>query len=96
MWRIDSLEKTLMLGKTEGRGGAGDRGWDGWMAYQLNGHDFEQFWEIVKDREAWHAIQSLGSQRVGHDSVTKQQQCLGRQKTAFSRYMQQCESCVCA
>ena len=42
MWRIDSLEKTLMLGKIEGRGEVGDRGWDGWMAYQLNGHDFEQ------------------------------------------------------
>ena len=23
--------------------------------YQLNGHEFEQTWEIVKDREAWHA-----------------------------------------
>ena len=32
MWRTDSLEKTLMLGKIEG-GGEGDyRGWDGWMA----------------------------------------------------------------
>ena len=31
MWRVDSLEKTLMLGKIEG--GEGDnRGWDGWMA----------------------------------------------------------------
>ena len=33
MWRTDCLEKTLMLGKIEGRGGEGDdRGWDGWMA----------------------------------------------------------------
>ena len=31
MWR-DSLEKTLMLGKTEGRRRGDDRGWDGWMA----------------------------------------------------------------
>ena len=31
MWRTDSLEKTLMLGKLK-TGGAGDhRGWDGWM-----------------------------------------------------------------
>ena len=29
MWRTDSLEKTLVLGKTEGKGE--DRGWDGWM-----------------------------------------------------------------
>ena len=32
MRRTDSLEKTLMLGKTEGRGEGDDRGWDGWMA----------------------------------------------------------------
>ena len=27
----------------------------GWH-HQLNGPEFEQFWEIVKDREAWHAV----------------------------------------
>ena len=32
MWRTDSFEKTLMLGKTEGREEGDDRGWDGWMA----------------------------------------------------------------
>ena len=32
MWRADSLEKTLMLGKIEGRRRRGDWGWDGWMA----------------------------------------------------------------
>ena len=39
LWRTDSSEKTLMLGKIEGGGGRGmgwgeedDRGWDGWMA----------------------------------------------------------------
>ena len=31
MGRTDSLEKTLMLGKTEGRWRRDDRGWDGWM-----------------------------------------------------------------
>ena len=31
-WRADSFEKTLMLGKIEGRRKADDRGWDGWMA----------------------------------------------------------------
>ena len=30
-----------------------------------------QFWEIVKDREAWHAAVH-GSQRVGHDLATEQ------------------------
>ena len=32
MWRANSLEKTLMLGKIEGRRRRDDRGWDGWMA----------------------------------------------------------------
>ena len=25
------------------------------MDYGLNGHEFEKIWEIVKDKEAWHA-----------------------------------------
>ena len=32
IWRNDSLEKTPMLGKIEGRRRKGNRGWDGWMA----------------------------------------------------------------
>ena len=41
MWRADSLEKTLMLGRLK-TGGEGDNGgWDGWH-HQLNGHEFEQ------------------------------------------------------
>ena len=32
MRRTDSIEKTLMLGKIEGRRRRDDRGWDGWMA----------------------------------------------------------------
>ena len=32
MKRVDSLEKTLMLGGIEGGGEGDDRGWDGWMA----------------------------------------------------------------
>ena len=31
-WRVDSLEKTLILGGTGGRRRRDDRGWDGWMA----------------------------------------------------------------
>ena len=30
-----------------------------------------KLWEIVKDREAWHAAVLLGSQIVGHDLVTE-------------------------
>jgi len=32
MWRPDSLEKTLMLGKLKAGGEGDNRGWDGWMA----------------------------------------------------------------
>ena len=32
MWRVDSLERTLMLGKNKGKRRRGGRGWDGWMA----------------------------------------------------------------
>ena len=32
MRRVDSLEKTLMLGRIGGKKRRGDRGWDGWMA----------------------------------------------------------------
>ena len=32
MWRASSLEKTLMLQKTEDRSSGGSRAWDGWMA----------------------------------------------------------------
>ena len=51
MWRVDSLEKTLMLGGIGGAGGEGyDRGWDGWMGMSLS-----KLREFVMDREAWHA-----------------------------------------
>ena len=37
MWRADSLEKTLMLGKIEGKEEKGMVGWHHW----LDGHEFE-------------------------------------------------------
>ena len=42
IWRTDSLEKTLMLGKIEGRRRRGRQGWDGWMTSLTHGHEFEQ------------------------------------------------------
>ena len=42
MWRVNTLDKTLMLGKIGGRRGD-DRGWDGWMASSTQWtHGFEQ------------------------------------------------------
>ena len=41
MQRVDSLEKTLMLGGIGGRRRRDDRGWDGWMASQLDGRESE-------------------------------------------------------
>ena len=40
IWSIDSLEKTMMLGKIEGEGEGDDDEMFGWH-HQLNGHEFE-------------------------------------------------------
>ena len=53
MRRADSLEKTLILGKTEGGEEGDDRGWDGWMASM--DMSLSKLWEMVKDRDVWHA-----------------------------------------
>ena len=53
----DSLEKALMLGKTEGRRRlrATEDEMVGWH-HRLHGHEFEEIWETVKDRESCHAV----------------------------------------
>ena len=56
MWRADSLEKTLMLGKIEGRRRRGRQEGDTVGGHhQLNGHESEQTPEIVEDRGLWCA-----------------------------------------
>ena len=67
MWRADSLEKTLMLGKVEGRGG------DGWVASLT-----QCTWVCANSRRQWRTgklgmLWSMVSQRVGHNLVTEKQ-----------------------
>ena len=64
MQRVDSLEKTLMLGGIGGRGRRGQqrmRWLDG-----ITDISFSELRQLVMDREAWRAA-IMGSQTVRHD-----------------------------
>ena len=60
MQRADSMEKTLMLGKTEGKW---RREWQGmrWFDSFMDSMDMNlsKLWEIVRDRGAWHGVHAV-------------------------------------
>ena len=71
MWRADSFEKTLMLGKIEGER---KRGWQ--RMRWLNGITDSWTWVWVNSGSWWWTVRpgvlwSMGSQRVGHDWATE-------------------------
>ena len=71
MQRVDSLEKTLMLGGFGRRKRRDNRGWDGWMALLT-----QWTWVGVNSGSWWWTgrlgvLQFMGSQRVGHDWATE-------------------------
>ena len=69
MWRADSFEKTLMMGKIEGRRRRGRQNeMVGWH-HRFNGHESEQAPRVGDGQGslACCRLQSVGSQRVRHD-----------------------------
>ena len=88
--RADSLEKTLMLGKTEGR-------WRGWQRVrQLDGitdsmdMSLSKLQEKVKDREAWRVV-VFG---VRHDSVPEQQQGTSGKISVDGKFFKKCQQTI--
>ena len=70
MRRVDSWEKTLMLGGVGAGGEGDDRGWDGWMASPTR-----WAWVWVNSGSWWWTggpgvLRFMGSQRFRHDWVT--------------------------
>ena len=73
MWRADSLEKSLMLEKIEGRRRGHQRmRWQDGIIDAIN-MNLGKLWEMVRNRESWCAAVH-GISEFGHDWTTEQQQ----------------------
>ena len=66
MWRADSFEKTLMLGKIEGRRRRDNRGWDGWMTSPT-----QWTWVWVDSGSSWWTGRPGFLQFMGSQSLTQ-------------------------
>ena len=82
MGRANSLEQTLMLGKIRAGREGDDRGWDGWTASPT-----QWTWVWASSGRWWRTgrpgvLQSMGSQRIGHDLAPEQQAFIYSQSCA--------------
>ena len=97
MWRADSLEKTLMLGKTEGKKRRGHRGWDGGMTSPT-----QWTWVWANSRRQWRTgntdmLQSMGSQKVTGQQQQQQTNGWISQTQGWGKYISHgwaCRHCV--
>ena len=74
MWRASSLEKTWCWERVRAGGEGDNRGWDGWVASPT-----QRTWVWARSGSWWWTgnpgvLQFMGSQRVGHNLATEQQQ----------------------
>ena len=93
MWRTNSFEKTLMLGTTEG---GRKTGWQRrrWFDGIIDSKDMNlcKLWEMVKDREAWHAaVHGVKKSRTWLSNWTTTHYCHGEQDSIQTLMME----CTC-